>query len=125
MQQKHLYIIVGTLSIVILTFVIFSWYFSRQKANLSTQNIVPNIEAKHNTISKNQENEAVRFQAKRKTYFHSSPDIKDVRKAYILEGDKGVFTSFNHDFGYALYTSSNGRTTEGWILLSDVEMSNR
>ena len=125
MQQKHLYIIVGTLFAVILAFVTIGWYFSKQQTNLSTQNIVTNIDREttlDNEVSDNQAKESVKFYVKRKTFFHSNPNAKDRRKAFILEGDKGIFTSFNGDFGYALYTNHNGTTTEGWISLKDVEM---
>jgi len=126
MQQKHLYIILGTFIVVILALIAIGGYFWKQQANLSTQNTLTTTDAGTkpvDIISDEQIGEYVRFQAKRKTYFHSTPNIKDTQKVYILEGDKGVFSSFNGDFGFALYTNSNGATTKGWVLLKDVDMS--
>ncbi|MDH6307406.1 hypothetical protein M2451_000555 [Dysgonomonas sp. PFB1-18] len=126
MQQKHLYIVIGTFSAIVLAFVAIGGYFWKQHTNL-LQNTPENknVEIAPDTpITDNQMTEYVKFQVKKKTYFHSTPNVKDVRKAYILEGDKGVFTSFNGDFGYAIYTNSNNIKSEGWILLKDVTMNN-
>ena len=57
-----------------------------------------------------------------KTYFHSQPDPSTQQKAYSLSGDTGSLTNVRNGFGYIeFYNSNNGKSTNGWIRLNDLE----
>jgi hypothetical protein len=57
-----------------------------------------------------------------KAYFHSSPNLANRRKAYLIRGEIGTFTDFENNFGYLRFTNARGVVTEGWISLSDVQL---
>ena len=57
-----------------------------------------------------------------KTYFHSQPDPSTQQKAYLVSGDTGSLTNVRNGFGYIeFYNSNNGKSTNGWIRLTDLE----
>ena len=57
-----------------------------------------------------------------KTYFHSQPDPSTQQKAYLVSGDTGSLTNVRNGFGYIeFYNSNNGKSTNGWIRLNDLE----
>ena len=57
-----------------------------------------------------------------KAYFHSTPNASSRRAAYIVRGQGGTFTKVENNFGYLSFTY-NGKTTVGWIQISDVRAS--
>jgi len=57
-----------------------------------------------------------------KAYFHSTPNASSRRDAYIVRGQGGTFTKVENNFGYLTFTY-NGKTTVGWIQISDVRAS--
>ena len=57
-----------------------------------------------------------------KTYFHSQPDPSTRQKAFLISGDSGTLTNVRNGFGYIeFYNSNNGKSTNGWIRLNDLE----
>ena len=57
-----------------------------------------------------------------KTYFHSQPDPSTRQKAFLISGDTGSLTNVRNGFGYIeFYNSNNGKSTNGWIRLNDLE----
>lgn len=57
-----------------------------------------------------------------KAYFHSSPNLANRRKAYLIRGETGTLTKVENNFGYLRFTNARGVVTEGWISLSDVQL---
>ena len=56
-----------------------------------------------------------------RAYFHSTPNTVSKRTAYIVKGQGGTFTKVENNFGYLTFTY-NGKTTVGWIPVSDTKM---
>jgi hypothetical protein len=56
-----------------------------------------------------------------KTHFYETPSYEKKRKGFLLEGDTIDITNEENGFLYASFTNSNGKTTSGWIVKSDVE----
>lgn len=56
-----------------------------------------------------------------KCYFYTEPNTNTQTRNYLIKGDIGQFTRIEGDYIYAIYTSSNGKTTKGWIKIEDVE----
>lgn len=74
-----------------------------------------------NTVSLNKNDESKYFVVKSsKAYFHSSPDVKNRMKAYLVYGEtiKGIAES--KYFIYTEFTNSGGIKTIGWILKDDL-----
>ena len=57
-----------------------------------------------------------------KAYFHSNANATSRRGAYIVRGQGGTFTKVENNFGYLTFTY-NGKTSVGWIPLSDIKFS--
>ena len=57
-----------------------------------------------------------------RSYFHTTPNTSTRRDAYIVKGDSGTITKVENNFGYLTFTY-NGKTSVGWIPLSDVKFS--
>jgi hypothetical protein len=55
-----------------------------------------------------------------RAYFHSTPNTVSKRDAYIVKGQGGTFTKVENNFGYLSFTY-NGKTTVGWIPVSDTK----
>ena len=55
-----------------------------------------------------------------RAYFHSTPNTVSKRNAYIVKGQGGTFTKVENNFGYLSFTY-NGKTTVGWIPVSDTK----
>lgn len=55
-----------------------------------------------------------------KAYFYNSPDYDNKRKAYLVAGEKVTSLQTQNGFIYISFTNANGRTSSGWISLSDV-----
>lgn len=57
-----------------------------------------------------------------KTYFHSQPNSSTRLKSYLVYGDIGTLTKMRNGYGYIqFYNSNNGKSTNGWIRLTDIE----
>lgn len=56
-----------------------------------------------------------------KTYFYETPSYEKKRKAFLVEGDNIDISNEENGFLYASFTNSNGKTTSGWIVKSNVE----
>lgn len=54
-----------------------------------------------------------------KAYFYESPDNNSRTNKFVVRGDVLNFIEDGEDFVKAIYSSSNGNTTEGWILKSN------
>lgn len=77
--------------------------------------------SRNTTVSAN--NSAGPFKVKTdRSYFHTTANTSTRRNAYIVKGQGGTFTKVENNFGYLTFTF-NGRTTEGWLPISDVEFS--
>jgi hypothetical protein len=60
-----------------------------------------------------------------KTFFHAEPDYSTRKKSYLVQYDSGSLTQTRNGFGYInFYNSSNGKSTSGWISLTDLEPQN-
>jgi hypothetical protein len=57
-----------------------------------------------------------------RAYFHSNSNVSTKRSAYLIKGDGGTITKVENNFGYLTFTY-NGKTSVGWIPLSDVKFS--
>jgi len=77
--------------------------------------------SRNTTVSAN--NSAGPFKVKTdRSYFHNTADTSTRRGAYIVKGQGGTFTKVENNFGYLTFTY-NGKTTEGWLPISDVQFS--
>lgn len=57
-----------------------------------------------------------------KTFFHSQPDAATRKKSYLVSGDSGTLIDIRNGFGYIeFYNYESGKTTVGWINLTDLE----
>jgi hypothetical protein len=80
------------------------------------QNVSRNITASNN-------NSAGPFKVKTdRSYFHTTANTSTRRGAYIVKGQGGTFTKVENNFGYLTFTF-NGKTTVGWLPISDVEFT--
>lgn len=55
-----------------------------------------------------------------KTFFCNTPNIKDVRKAYLIYGTVIYAIAESKYFIYIEFTNSSGQTSIGWILKDDL-----
>jgi hypothetical protein len=77
--------------------------------------------SRNTTVSAN--NSAGPFKVKTdRSYFHTTSNTSTRRDAYIVKGQGGTFTKVENNFGYLTFTF-NGKTTVGWLPISDVEFS--
>lgn len=56
-----------------------------------------------------------------KSYFFNSADVQTKRKGYLLKNEIVEIQKTSGDFVYAVYTSSAGSQTTGWMLLSELQ----
>jgi len=59
--------------------------------------------------------------ASNKAYFHD--DDSNPRSAYLISGQAISYNKKKGNFIYASYTNQNGKTTNGWMNISDVELT--
>jgi hypothetical protein len=77
--------------------------------------------SRNTTVSAN--NSAGPFKVKTdRSYFHTTANTSTRKNAYIVKGQGGTFTKVENNFGYLTFTY-NGKTTEGWLPISDVQFS--
>jgi len=55
-----------------------------------------------------------------KTYFHSTPNIYNLSKAYLVHGEIITVIAYSQYFVYIEFTNINGIKTIGWILKNDI-----
>ncbi|TXI99718.1 MAG: hypothetical protein E6Q35_02285 [Chryseobacterium cucumeris] len=55
-----------------------------------------------------------------KTYFCTTPNIKDMRKAFLVYGDRVYGIAESKYFVYTEFTNSYGQKSVGWILKDDL-----
>ncbi|MBX3163776.1 MAG: hypothetical protein KF900_04800 [Bacteroidetes bacterium] len=147
--NKTLYIIFGIILTLIVSLMIYYVYF-REEYNVSKNNTenktATSKEEKHlqtiqvPTYVENENNEQISSTEKPnavynaeeeveeyytvssdKAYFYNSPSSGTQRKAYLIEGDRVYVSKTQNEFGYAEFENSEGKTTSGWIKLSDIE----
>ncbi|MBX3164138.1 MAG: hypothetical protein KF900_06620 [Bacteroidetes bacterium] len=82
---------------------------------------VYSTEQSNATNNTEEEMEAYYTVASDKAYFYNAPSNETKRKAYLIEGDRVLVTKTQNEFGYAEFENSQGKTTSGWIKLSDIE----
>lgn len=83
--------------------------------------IVVSAISRNTTTSAN--NSAGPFKVKTdRSYFHTTANTSTRRGAYIVKGQGGTFTKVENNFGYLTFTF-NGKTTVGWLPISDVEFT--
>ena len=56
-----------------------------------------------------------------KTFFHSSPDKKTVKKAYLVKGQQVSIWKEQNGFVNATYVNDKGTKTAGWLKKSDLK----
>ena len=59
-----------------------------------------------------------------KAYFYTEPNFNKRRKAYLVNGQFGVYTKTENSFIYATFTNSSGKKTEGWLSIDDINLNN-
>ncbi|MCO5230678.1 MAG: hypothetical protein M9958_05940 [Chitinophagales bacterium] len=57
-----------------------------------------------------------------KVFFHHQPDKNTIRKSYVIRNDEVDVQMQSGAFVLAVYTSSKGKKTEGWLLLDDLQL---
>ncbi len=59
------------------------------------------------------------------SYFYNQPDYGYKRKGHVIAGDAVIIKKISDDglWGYAVYTSSTGTTSEGWLLMKTLQTS--
>jgi len=55
-----------------------------------------------------------------KAFFYNLPDENTKSSKYLVEDDVVDVIKKENDFGYAEYTNEQGRTTKGWLKMSDI-----
>ncbi len=55
-----------------------------------------------------------------KAYFYSSPDEENKRNAYLVANESIQACCSENGFVYTQFTNENGKTSEGWIKVSDL-----
>lgn len=56
-----------------------------------------------------------------KVYFYSEPNVSTIRKAYIVKGQEVQIIEKDEDFYKVSFASQNGKTTEGYMKISDLD----
>ncbi|MEC5157254.1 hypothetical protein [Chryseobacterium sp. MP_3.2] len=99
------------------SYVTFNGYInSRYLSNFSQPTIdINNFETTN--VVKNSKNFTV---ISNKTYFHSTPDIKNEKTAYLVYGEKIYGIAESKYFVYTEFVNSSGIKTVGWILKDDL-----
>lgn len=59
-----------------------------------------------------------------KAMFYNEADAKTMRSAYLVPGNEIFIQRKSGEFGYGSFTSPAGKTTAGWILLSELQRIN-
>ena len=57
-----------------------------------------------------------------RAYFHNEPDPAQRRNAYLVQGDAGTYTAVSGDYVFIKFTNPRGVVSEGWVLLSDLQL---
>ena len=55
-----------------------------------------------------------------KAYFHNQADVNTIRKGYVLRNDEVQVQKSQGKYVYAIYTSTTGKQTKGWLLLNNL-----
>ena len=58
-----------------------------------------------------------------RVYFHNSPDESTRRNAFILKGEQVDITKIENGFGYTVFTSSENKTSSGWLKMSELSIA--
>ncbi|WP_199119915.1 hypothetical protein [Pedobacter sp. ASV28] len=74
--------------------------------------------SKKNTSTKSANTYIVKVE---KSYFFNSPDLKTIRKGYVVNGEEIKVNKVEGDFGYTIYISPSGKEISGWLLLNDLQ----
>ncbi|MXS71708.1 SH3 domain-containing protein [Flavobacteriaceae bacterium W22] len=85
-----------------------SRYLTTSSSNESTYNNIKGSESKYFKVKVD------------KTYFHNTPNIKDVRKAYLIYDTEIYAIAESKYFIYIEFINSSGQTSIGWILKDDL-----
>lgn len=56
-----------------------------------------------------------------KAYFYSNPNKNSRKKTYLLYGAKIFVSDETQDFIFTSFTNTDGITSQGWVLKSDIE----
>ncbi|CAN5819051.1 hypothetical protein BH10BAC2_BH10BAC2_27010 [soil metagenome] len=56
-----------------------------------------------------------------KAYFFQSSDLGTKKSSYVLKDDIVQVENVTNDFAYAIYTTSSGIQSKGWLLVSDIQ----
>jgi len=58
-----------------------------------------------------------------RAYFHNEPDPSTRRNAYLVQGEVGTYTAMSGGYVFIRFTNSRGAVSEGWVLLSDLQIN--
>lgn len=98
-------------------YVIFAGYINSRYLSEFSQPNIENSNNETNNIVKNSKNFTV---VANQIYFHSTPDIKDKKSAYLIYGEKIYAIAESKYFVYTEFINSSGIKTFGWLLKDDL-----
>lgn len=88
---------------------------------INSRYLTPSSNNENTSIGYTTSNESKYFRVKvDKTYFYNTPNIKDVRKAYLIYDTIIYAIAESKYFIYIEFTNSSGQTSIGWILKDDL-----
>ncbi|RYD51398.1 MAG: hypothetical protein EOP52_10415 [Sphingobacteriales bacterium] len=56
-----------------------------------------------------------------KSYFHDKPDVRSVRKAYLVEGEAFFSQKEKNGFVFVEFANAEGKISKGWIRMDHLE----
>lgn len=65
----------------------------------------------------------VYYAAAQRVFFHNSPIEETRRNAFILKGEPIDVTKVENGFGYTVFTSTENKTSSGWLKMSELTQS--
>ena len=88
---------------------------------INSRYLTPSVKTENTYNNNSKSNESKYFRVKvEKTYFCNTPNIKDVRKAYLIYDTVIYAIAESKYFIYIEFTNTLGQTSIGWILKDDL-----
>lgn len=99
------------------SYVTFEGYINSRYLSTYSQSNIENYNFETNNNSTNSKNFRV---VSNKAYFHSTPDVKNKKNAYLIYGEEVYGIAESKYFIYIEFINSTGIKTVGWILKDDL-----
>jgi hypothetical protein len=88
---------------------------------INSRYLTPSLNSENTYVGDTKSSESKYFRVKvDKTYFYNTPNIKDVRKAYLIYDTVIYAIAESKYFIYIEFTNSSGQTSIGWISKDDL-----